>query len=74
MLAAAFGTGRTRWRFGSDPGDANEPDDMGQLKTGQENDGLDEPLNTLSLYYSFTLPPAQSRRLLSGCILQKVCG
>jgi hypothetical protein len=32
MLAAALGTGSTRWRFESDEGDAGGPEGIRQLK------------------------------------------
>src|SRR5215212_5706112 len=35
MLALAPGIGRARRRFGPKPSDANEPNDIGQLKTGR---------------------------------------
>ena len=47
MFAAPLGTGRTRWRFESDPDGVEEPDDI--VSSEQDESGASP-----SLYYSFT--------------------
>jgi hypothetical protein len=69
MLAAALGTGNTRWRFESDEGDAGGPDGIRQLKWDSE-----QGAQGFSIYYFFTLGRAQSRHAVNRRILHRVCG
>ena len=66
-LAAALGTGRTRWRFESGPDGVDEPD-------GMDSSSRTKYGPSPYLYYSFTFAAAQSRGAVNGCILLHVCG
>jgi hypothetical protein len=54
MFAAALGTGRTRWRFESDPDGVDEPDG-GIDKPGRERMGQ-------ALLFTIPLPPTARNR------------
>src|SRR5215210_6723564 len=72
MLALAPGIGRARRRFAPKPSDANEPNDIGQLKPGRRT--AIESFQDESVYYSFTMPPAQRVSLPSATFWRSVCG
>src|SRR3954466_6283405 len=72
MLGLAPGFGRARRRFEPKPSDANEPNDIGQLKPGRRT--AIESFQDESVYYSCTMRPAQRVSLPSATFWRSVCG